>query len=82
MSNGRYVYCRHGLKVAQSSISEAGYGLFAARDIPAGAVIPVKGPWFLDAASLKKYLQSLEPTVAAKLKDRLVLVHLSTSSEA
>jgi len=70
---------KYGVQVKASS-SKAGYGMFAARDLPAGTDVPVKGPWFATTKEAVAFLTSLPRATGESFAKRVVEV-ITTSPE-
>ena len=70
---------KYGVQIKSSS-TKAGYGLFAARDLPAGTDVPVKGPWFTKTAEAVEFLNALPRATGESFAKRVFEV-ITTSPE-
>jgi len=70
---------KYGVQV-RASCPKAGYGMFAARDLPAGVEVPIKGPWFATTMEAVAFLNALPRATGENLSKRVFEI-ITTSPE-
>ena len=77
--NQRFL-AKHSVKVQMSS-ETIGVGLFVTKDWPAGAQVPVKGPWFETLPEVQKFLAEMPDAAQTMFGCRVVRVFVSSSAD-